>query len=147
MIEILYKKIFKFFDKNQIPLLVFFSFAGTRLFFSDEGVILDQFYNLINGSLALKAAKIDTAKGIFITVGNNLYGKFSYSLLILSLPTYYISKTIDYLYGAHLFMLQLWALSGGVVVYLIAKTLNLKRAAAGGAISYFILITTNLYEI
>jgi len=152
MIEILYKKIFKFFDKNQIPLLVFFSslfifisFAGTRLFFSDEGVILDQFYNLINGSLALKAAKIDTAKGIFITVGNNLYGKFSYSLLILSLPTYYILKTIDYLYGAHLFMLQLWALSGGVVVYLIAKTLNLKRAAAGGAISYFILITTNLY--
>src|SRR3989337_565577 len=129
------RKISEFIEKNKSPLLIFFSslfifisFAGTRLFFSDEGVILDQFYNLINGSLALKAAKIDTAKGIFITVGNNLYGKFSYSLLILSLPAYYILKTIDLLYGAHLFILQLWAVSGGVVVYLIAKIRNLKHS-------------------
>lgn len=136
----------------QIPLLVFFSsmfifisLAGTRLFFSDEGVILDQFYNLIHGSLALKIAKINVENGIFMTVGNNLYGMFSYSLLILSLPVYYIFKMIDILYGAHLFILQLWAIIGGIVIYLAAKIRNMKHAIIMGIASYFVLIIINLY--
>ncbi len=146
------EKIIKFFESNQIPFLVFFismfvfiSFAGTRLFLSDEGIILDQFYNLINGSLALKIAKINVNNGIFMTIGNNLYGKFSYSLLILSFPTYYILKIIDGFYGAHLFILQLWAVLGGMVIFLIGKIRNMKHAKAGGIVSYLILIGVNLY--
>lgn len=152
MIEAIYEKVNKFIESNQISLIVFFgsmfifiTFSGTRLFISDEGVILDQFYNFINGSLVLKAAKIDTVKGMFISVGDNLYGKFSYSLLIFSLPAYYILKTIDLFYGAHIFLLQLWAISGGVVVYLIARIRNLKHEVAGGIISYFVLVSVNLY--
>ncbi len=145
------EEILKFLESNYIPLLIFFgsmflfiTFAGTRLFFTDEGIIIDQFYNLINGSLALKIAKINVDKGIFITVGNNLYGKFSYSLLILSLPTYYIMKTINSIYGVHFVILQLWALMGGFVFFIIGKIYNIKHALAWGIVSYFILITTNL---
>ncbi|PWB56915.1 MAG: hypothetical protein C3F06_00030 [Candidatus Methanoperedenaceae archaeon] len=152
MAETLKDKIIDFYESNKIPLLVFFSsmfvfisLAGTRLFFSDEGIILDQFYNLINGSLALKIAKINVDKGIFMTIGNNLYGKFSYSLLILSLPTYYILKLIDSIYGAHLFILQLWAVIGGLVVFLIGKIRHIKHAISGGIISCIILISTNMY--
>lgn len=146
------EKIIKFLESNQISLLLFFismflftSFAGTRLFLSDEGIVLDQFYNLINGSLALKIAKINVNNGIFMTIGNNLYGKFSYSLPILSLPTYYILKLIDSFFGAHLFLLQLWAVSGGLVIFLIGKIRNIKYATAGGIVAYFILLTSNLY--
>ena len=133
---------------NKIPLLVFLSslfilitFASTRLLFSDEGVILDQFYNLIHGSIALKIAKINVTKGVFISVGGSLYGKFSYSLMILSLPAYYFLKAVNSIYGAHLFILQLWALSGGSIVYLIAKN----HKYASGIMAYFVLISANLY--
>jgi len=146
------KKLWNYIDSNPIPVLIFFisffvllSFAGTRLFLSDEGVILDQFYNLINGSLAIKIAKINTVKGIFILVGDNLYGLFSYSLLILSLPVYYLLKIIDYYYGAHLFILQLWALSGGVIAYLTMKFKNPKLAIITGFSTYCILILSNWY--
>lgn len=149
---IVIKKLLNYLDSNPIPLLIFFStffiiltFAGTRLFLSDEGVILDQFYNLINGSLAIKIAKINTVKGIFILVGDNLYGLFSYSLLLLSLPVYYLLRIIDPYYGAHLFILQLWALSGGVIVYLIMKYKNPKLAVISGILSYIILIFSNWY--
>ncbi len=152
MIQPIYKKIVKLQELNQIPLFIFFSslfifisFAGTRIFFSDEGVILDQFYNFIHGSLALKVTKINMTKGVFITVGDQLFGKFSYSLLVLSLPSYYVLNAMDILYSAHLFILQLWALSGGIAVYLAAKTRKLKHAAPGGAVSYLILIAINLY--
>lgn len=146
------KKILNYLDSNPIPLVIFFSsffillgFAGTRLFLSDEGVILDQFYNLINGSLAIKIAKINTVKGIFILVGDNLYGLFSYSLLLLSLPIYYLLKIIDAFYGAHLFILQLWALSGGLIIYLIMKYKKPKLAVITGILSYCILILSNWY--
>lgn len=149
---IVIKKLLNYLDSNPIPILIFFSsffillsFAGTRLFLSDEGVILDQFYNLINGSLAINIAKINTVKGIFILVGDNLYGLFSYSLLILSLPVYYFLRIIDPYVGAHLFILQLWALSGGVIVYLIMKFKNQKFAVISGILSYFILIFSNWY--
>jgi len=108
-------------------------------------VILDQFYNLINGSLAIKIAKINTVKGIFILVGDNLYGLFSYSLLLLSLPIYYLLKIIDSFYGAHLFILQLWALSGGLIVYLIMRYKKPKLAVITGILSYCILILSNWY--
>ena len=147
----MYKKIVKLLESNQIPLLLFFSslfiflsFAGTRMLFSDEGVIVNQFYNFIHGSLELLFAKVDVQKGIFITVENHLYGKFSYSLLVLSLPAYFFLKNIDILYGAHLFLLQIWALSGGISVYLLAKTWNVKKAVFGGFVSYLILIMVNL---
>ncbi len=136
----------------RMHLIVFFSslfiligFSGTRLFLSDEGVILDQFYNLIQGSLAIKIVKIDTLKGVFIFSGDNLYGRFSYSLLILSLPAYYLLKLMDILYGAHMFMLQLWALSGGITIYLAAKSRDMKGSGIAGVVSYLILITVNLY--
>ncbi|CAG0994618.1 MAG: glycosyltransferase family 39 protein [Candidatus Methanoperedens sp.] len=152
MAETKKEKIFKFFESNQISFLVFFismfifiSFAGTRLFLSDEGIVLDQFYNLINGSLALKIAKINVNNGIFMTIGTNLYGKFSYSLPILSIPTYYILKLIDGFFGAHFFILQLWAVSGGLIIFLIGKIRNIKYAKAGGITAYLILITANLY--
>lgn len=152
MVETIQEKIIGFYESNKIPLLVFFSsmfvfisLAGTRLFFSDEGIILDQFYNLINGSLALKIAKINVDKGIFMTIGNNLYGKFSYSLLILSLPTYYILKIMDSLYGAHLFILQLWAAIGGFIIFLLAKIRNMKHAIAWGMTSFIILLSANMY--
>jgi hypothetical protein len=154
MVETIQEKIIDYYESNKIPLLVFFgsmfvfiSIAGTRLFFSDEGIILDQFYNLINGSLALKIAKINVDKGIFMTIGNNLYGKFSYSLLILSLPTYYIFKIMDSLYSAHLFILQLWAAIGGLVIFLLVKIRNMKHAVTAGIISYIILASSNLYFI
>lgn len=146
------KNLSNYLDYNPIPILIFFSsffillsFAGTRLFLSDEGVILDQFYNLINGSLAIKIAKINTVKGIFILVGDNLYGLFSYSLLILSLPVFYLLRIIDIYYGAHLFILQLWALSGGMIIYLIMKYKNPKFASISGILSYCILIFSNWY--
>jgi|GEM_PF-1755666 len=146
------KKLSNFLYSNSIALLIFFSsffillsFASTRLFLSDEGVILDQFYNLINGSLAIKIAKINTVKGIFILVGNNLYGLFSYSLLLLSLPIYYLLRIIDHYYGAHLFIVQLWALSGGLIIYLIMKHNNPKLAVKSGILSYCILIFSNWY--
>ena len=114
------------------------------MLFSDEGVIVSQFYNFIHGSLDLKVAKVNVEKGIFITVANHLYGKFSYSLLVISLPVYFALKNIDFLYGAHLFLLQIWALSGGISVYLLAKTWKIKNAVLGGFVSYFILIMVNL---
>ncbi|KPQ41110.1 MAG: hypothetical protein MPEBLZ_04346 [Candidatus Methanoperedens nitroreducens] len=114
------------------------------MLFSDEGIIVSQFYNFIHGSLDLQTAKVNVESGIYITVENHLYGKFSYSLLILSLPVYFVLRSMDYLYGAHLFLLQIWALSGGISVYLLAKTWKIKNAAFGGVVSYFILIIVNL---
>lgn len=147
----MYKKIIKLLESNQIPLILFFSslfiflsFAGTRLLFTDEGIILTQFYNFIHGSLDLKVAKVNVVKGIYIAVAGHLYGKFSYSLLVLSLPVYSALKNIDILYGAHLFLLQIWALSGGISVYLLAKTWKIKNAVFGGFVSYFILLIVNL---
>jgi len=147
----MHKKIVKLIESNRIPIILFFislfiflSFAGTRMLFSDEGVIVSQFYNFIHGSLDLQTAKVNVESGIYITVENHLYGKFSYSLLILSLPVYFVLRNIDYLYGAHLFLLQIWALSGGISVYLLAKTWKIKNAASGGFVSYIILILINL---
>ena len=147
----MYKKIVKSVESYQIPIILFFislfiflSFAGTRMLFSDEGVIVSQFYNFIHGSLDLQTAKVNVESGIYITVKNHLYGKFSYSLLILSLPVYFVLRNIDYLYGAHLFLLQIWALSGGISVYLLAKAWKIKNAASGGFVSYIILILINL---
>src|SRR4030067_2082848 len=138
-------------ESNLVPLLIFFgsiflliTFSGTRLFFSDEGIILDQFYNLIQGSLALKMAKIDTARGVLITVGNNLFGVFSYSLLILSLPVFYFLRLIESVYGAHLFILQIWAFCGGMIVYLIAWDRKFKHTLLDGIIAYFLLVYSNL---
>lgn len=152
MIQRTYNKFVKSLKSNQISLLIFLGsffiytvFSGTRLFFSDEGIILDQFYNLIHGSLALEYAKINTAKGVLILVGNNIYGVFSYSLLILSIPLFYLLKLIDHIYGAHMFILQVWALTGGVIVYLALKMKNYRHAPMFGTISYFILISFNLY--
>lgn len=146
------KKILTIINTDNIPLIIFFSslflllsFAGTRLFLSDEGVILDQFYNLLQGSLSLKFAKISTAKGMFWLVGDDLYGKFSHSLLILSLPAYFIFRIIDSFYGAHLIMLQLWAVSGGIIVYLIARIKKHGYAIVGGMIAYIILVSANLF--
>lgn len=141
------------FSKKKLDILVFFtslfvfiSFAGTRLFLSDDGVILNQFYNLIHGSISIENLKINLIEGIYLIIGDKLYGKFSYSLLFLSLPVYYILKYIDMLYGVHLFTLQLWAFSGGVIVYTIAKTRQIKHPEIAGAISYFILIAAvNMY--
>jgi hypothetical protein len=120
----MYKKLVKLLESNQIALILFFSslfiflsFAGTRLLFSDEGIIVSQFYNYIHGSLYLKVAKVYVEKGIYINVANHLYGKFSYSLLVLSLPAYFALKNIDLFYGAHLFLLQIWALSGGIIFW------------------------------
>lgn len=147
----MYKKIVKLLDSNQIPLILFFSslfiflsFAGTRMLFSDEGVIVSQFYNFIHGSLELKVAKVNVEKGIYITVANHLYGKFSYSLLVLSLPVYFALKNIDLFYGAHLFLLQIWAISGGISVFLLAKTWKFKNAVLYGLTSFLILIIVNL---
>jgi 4-amino-4-deoxy-L-arabinose transferase-like glycosyltransferase len=146
-----FEKIYKLIELNQIPLLIFFislfvfiSSAGTRIFFTDEGIILNQFYNLIHGSLALKVSTINITSGIYMIVGNDLYGRFSYFLLILSLIPYYMLHAINVIYGAHLFLLQLWAICGGVIVYLIAKTRKLKYALFGGSLSYLLLITLNL---
>jgi len=146
------KIILKKFETNKFPLLVFFSslfiflsFAGTRLFFSDEGVILDQFYNFIHGSLALKAAKINTATGGFILVGDNLYGIFSYSLIMLSVPVYYLLSIVDKLYGAHLFLLQIWAFSGGMMVYLAGKIKRSRYSGIYGLLTILILMAVNLY--
>lgn len=146
------ERIIGYLESNQIPLLIFFislftyiTFAGTRLFLSDEGIILDQFYNLINGSLAIKAAKINVNNGIFMTIGNDLYGKFSYSLLISSLPTFYILKIMDSLYSAHFFILQLWAVSGGIIVFLARRILKKTHAKTWGLASYLLLMIPNLY--
>ncbi len=146
-----YRKTIKLFESNKIPLFVFISsmfiflsFAGTRLFLSDEAVILNQFYNLIHGSLSIETGKIKVLEGVYLFLEGHIYGKFSYSLLILSLPFYYILGSIEFLYGAHLFLLQLWALCGGIVVYLIAKNSSLKHAELFGAISYFIMIGANI---
>jgi 4-amino-4-deoxy-L-arabinose transferase-like glycosyltransferase len=114
------------------------------MLFSDEGVIVNQFYNFMHGSLELIFAKVNVQKGIFITVENHLYGKFSYSLLVLSMPVYFALKNIDLFYGAHLFLLQIWALSGGMSVYLLAKTWKVKKVVFGGFVSYLILIIVNL---
>lgn len=146
-----YKKIFVSLESNKIPIFlflssmfIFLSFAGTRIFISDEGVILNQFYSLIHGSLSLDTGKINIIKGVYLFFDGHIYGKFSYSLLILSLPFYYILRAIEFLYGAHLFLLQLWALCGGILVYLIAKNRNLKHAELFGAISYIIMIGANI---
>jgi 4-amino-4-deoxy-L-arabinose transferase-like glycosyltransferase len=147
----MYKKIARLLETNQIPLLIFFtslfiflSLAGTRMLFSDEGVIVNQFYNFVHGSLELKIAKVNVERGIYITVENHLYGRFSYSLLILSLPVYFLLQNIDLFYGAHLFLLQLWALIGGICVYLALKTWKIKNAAITGLVSYLILMMINL---
>lgn len=149
--ESIYKKTARLIASNRIPLILFFislfvflSFASTRMLFSDEGVIVNQFYNLIHGSLDLKVAKVNVEKGVFVTVADHLYGKFSYSLLILSLPVYFLLKNMDLIFGAHLFILQLWALSGGISIYLVARTRKIKKAPLFGLISYIILILVNL---
>ncbi|MCZ7403132.1 MAG: glycosyltransferase family 39 protein [Candidatus Methanoperedens sp.] len=146
-----YKKILVSLESNKIPIFlflssmfIFLSFAGTRIFISDEGVILNQFYSLIHGSLSLDTGKINIIKGVYLFFDGHIYGKFSYSLLILSLPFYYIMRAIEFLYGAHLFLLQLWAMCGGIIVYLILKYRNLKYAELLGAISYFIMIGANI---
>jgi len=73
-----------------------------------------------------------------MTIGNNLYGKFSYSLLILSLPTYYILKIIDSLYGAHVFYSAIMGAIARFVVFLMAKIRNMKHQLAWGIISFII---------
>lgn len=147
----LYEKTVKFLDNNRISLLVFFcsmflflSFGGTRLFISDEGLIINQFYNLVHGSLAIKMAKIGVSKGMYFLFNNNLYIKFSYALPVLSLPAYYLLKSVNFIYGAHLFLLQFWAFSAGIIVYLAARCYNIKNAVFAGLISYLFLITINL---
>jgi len=137
---------------NRIPLLIFFcslflylSFAGTRLFFSDEGIILDQFYNLIHGSLALKIAKINTSTGMLTSVGNNIYGVFSYSLLILSLPVFFLLNSIEYVYGTHLFLVQIWAISGGIIIYLLTINRGLRYRFVYAGITYLLLMFSNYY--
>lgn len=151
MKKIFYRKTIELLETNKIPLFVFFSsmflfisFAGTRLFLTDEAVILNQFYNLVYGSLSIETGKIKLLEGVYLLFNDHIYGKFSYSLLILSLPVYYILRSIEILYGAHLFLLQLWALCGGIIVYLIAKISKLKHAELLGAISYIILIGVNI---
>lgn len=153
IIETTYNKIHTLIEQNHISLFIFFSslfifigFAGTRLFISDDGITLNQFYNFIHGSISLENWKINTAKGVYLIYNNHLYGKFSYSLIILSYPTYYILRLIEFIYGAHLFLLQLWALSGGIIAYLIVKNRNVKNAELVGALSYFILISTNMFS-
>lgn len=136
-------------NKNSVLifLISFFTltiFATMRLYLTDEAVILDQFYNLLRGSLSLDTFKINV-KGIYLVLNNHAYGKFSYSLPILSLPVYYILRTMDFIYGAHLFLLQLWALSGGIIAYFVARTKKIKYAELFGVFSYFILIAVNMY--
>ena len=136
-------------NKNSVLifLISFFiltSFAGTRMYIDDEAVILDQFYNLIHGSISLETFKINS-NGIYLVLNDHIYGKFSYSLLILSLPVYYFLRAMDLLYGGHLFLLQLWALSGGFIAYLIAGTRKIKYPELFGVISYFVLIAINMY--
>lgn len=145
------QKTLRLLESNRMPILIFFSslfiflsLAGTRMLFSDEGIIVNQFYNFVHGSLDLKVAKVNVERGIYITVENQLYGRFSYSLLILSTPVYLFLKNLDLFYGAHLFLLQLWALSGGISVYLLAKNWKMKNSVLIGLISYFILILVNL---
>jgi hypothetical protein len=152
MIETAYTRAIKLLETNQIAIFMFFgslfiltSFAGTRLFITDEGITLNQFYNFIHGSISIVNWKINTGEGVYLLFNDNIYGKFSYSLIILSMPFYYILKAIDSLYGAHLFLLQLWALSGGIAAYIIAKYRNIKYAELIGAVSYFILIAVNMY--
>lgn len=159
MIEKVYNKIHRLIELHQVSIFVFFSslfilisFAGTRLFLSDEATILNQFYNLIHGSLSIERIKIMVVSsgglnigGPYLLYGNHFYGKFSYSLLILSLPIYYILETLDLLYGAHFFILQLWALSGGIIAGIIAKNRRVEHVFLIGAISYFILIAINMY--
>lgn len=152
-IETTYKKILKQLENNQIPLVIFFSslfvflsFAGTRLFITDDGITLNQFYNLLHGSISLEAWKINTDKGVYLLFNDKLYGKFSYSLIILSFPSYYVLKILDFLYGAHLFLLQLWALSGGIIAYIFTKNRNIKNAELIGALFYLVLIAVNIYK-
>lgn len=145
------KNILEWLESNQLPVIIFLSsffiltiFSTTRFFISDEKVILNQFYNFIHGSLSFKAIKISDIYAPHLTVGNHLYGKFSYSLIILSLPLYYILGQVDALYSAHLFIVQLWALSGGVIVYLIAKNRSIKYPELAGALSYILLAAANI---
>lgn len=144
-----YKNILKLLESNQLPLLLFLSsffilitFFTTRVFISDEGILVNQFYNLIHGSLSLQAIKIQ-AVGPHVLIDNHLYGKFSYSLVILSLPFYYMLRAVDNIYSAHLFIVQLWALSGGIVVYLLSKD-RVKYPELVGAFSYFVLAAVNM---
>lgn len=142
----------KFIESNQISLLVFFGslfvfifFANTRLFLTDEAAILNQFYNLIHGSISLEVFKIKSTEGAYLFFGERLYGRFSYSLLFLSLPIYYILREIDLIYGAHLFILLIWSLSGGAIIYLMIKVLKLRYAEAACVMSFYILFATNIY--
>ncbi len=153
MMGILYKKATGMLESNKIPIFLFFSsmfiflsFAGTRLFISDEAVILNQFYNLIHGSLSLELGKFKVMEGgVYFISDDHIYSKFSFSLPIFSVPVYYFLKTIDLLYGAHLFLVQLWAMSGGIAAYLIARNRKSKQAELFGVFSYFILIAVNMY--
>ncbi|VVB87173.1 Dolichyl-phosphate-mannose-protein mannosyltransferase [uncultured archaeon] len=149
--ETLFERTIRFIESNRISLLVFFcsfflfvSFGGTRLFISDEGLTINQFYNLVHGSLAITMAKIGVSKGMYFVINKSLYVKFSYALPILSMPAYYLLRSIDQLYGAHLFLLQLWAMSAGVIVYLIARTRSMKYALFSGITTYIVLISVNL---
>lgn len=151
MVETIYERTEKFLESNRLPLLVFFcsfflfmSFGGTRLFISDEGLTINQFYNLVHGSLAITMAKIGVSKGMYFVIDKSLYVKFSYALPILSMPVYFLLRSIDPLYGAHLFLLQLWAMSAGVIVYLIAKCRGMKNALLPGILTYILLISVNL---
>ncbi len=151
MIKTLHEKLAEPLESHRVHLFVFFSslfvflsFAGTRLFLTDDGVILNQFYNLIHGSIPIQTFKIDTINGVYLLTENHAYGKYSYSLLILSMPFYYLLRSIDFLYGAHMFILQLWALSEGMVVYIIAKYRSTANAILIGILSYFALITINM---
>lgn len=150
----MHKNILKLLKTSQVPLIVFFSslfiflsFSSTRIFLSDDVIILTQLHNLIGGSLFFETIKVKSnmVQGPVLILGDLVYGKFSYSLIILSLPFYYILKMMNSLYGAHLFLLQLWALSGGIIIYLIAKNHNIRHAEPGGAISYLVLISINIY--
>lgn len=145
-------KIIDHLRSNQTPLLIFLisffiftGFGSTRLFLSDEGVTVNQFYNLFQGSLSIETGKMNVINGVYLILDDHIYGKFSYSLLILSLPVYYILRSIDFLYGAHLFLLQLWALSGGIIIYLIVKMRGIKHAEIMGTVSYLFLIAINMY--
>lgn len=147
-----YKNIIKFLETNQTPviifltsLFIFITFSTTRLFLSDEAILLNQFYNFVHGSLFFQAIKIKATIGPHLLIDNHLYGKFSYSLIILSFPLYFILKQINVFYSAHLFIVQLWALCFGITLYLIAKSRGKGYAGTIGVLSYFALIAVNSY--
>jgi len=114
------------------------------MLFSDEGIIVSQFYNFIHGSLDLQTAKVNVESGIYITVENSSVWKIQLFIAdfvitcIFCIKKYRLSVRRSFIPFADM------GIERRDQCLSSRKNLENKECCIRGFISYIILILINL---